>query len=99
MLPHASQMATLNLCTNPYCCDVDGVRVLGTSGQPIDDMQRCAVHNPEFFDAHFKNDFYFKELGWDFYYDVFDSVAGGDGYEGACQLQNYTSKTQPKLRT
>ena len=40
MLPHASQLATLNLCTNPYCCDVDGVRVLGTSGQPLDDMQR-----------------------------------------------------------
>ena len=26
MLPHSSQLATLNLCTNPYCCDVDGAR-------------------------------------------------------------------------
>jgi len=42
MLPQASQLSTLNLCTNPYCCDVDGVRVLGTSGQPLDDMQRSA---------------------------------------------------------
>lgn len=42
MLPQASQLATLNLCTNPYCSDVDGVRVLGTSGQPLDDMQRFA---------------------------------------------------------
>ena len=41
MLPQASQLATLNLCTNPYCCDIDGVRVLGTAGQPLDDMQRC----------------------------------------------------------
>lgn len=40
MLPHSSQLATLNLCTNPYCCDIDGVRFLGSSGQPLDDMQR-----------------------------------------------------------
>jgi len=40
MLPHSSQLATLNLSTNPYCCDVDGVRFLGSSGQPLDDMQR-----------------------------------------------------------
>jgi DNA polymerase delta subunit 2 len=40
MLPHASQLSTLNLCTNPYCCDIDGVRFLGSSGQPLDDMQR-----------------------------------------------------------
>jgi DNA polymerase delta subunit 2 len=43
LLPHSSQLSTLNLCTNPYCCDVDGVRVLGTSGQPLDDMLR---YNP-----------------------------------------------------
>lgn len=42
MLPQASQFSTLNLCTNPYCCEIDGVRVLGTSGQPLDDMQRFA---------------------------------------------------------
>jgi hypothetical protein len=29
LLPHSSQLATLNLCTNPYCCDVDGVRIVG----------------------------------------------------------------------
>ena len=40
MLPHSAQLATLNLCTNPYCCDIDGVRMLGSSGQPLDDMQR-----------------------------------------------------------
>ena len=40
LLPHSSQLATLNLCTNPYCCDVDGVRIVGSAGQPLDDMQR-----------------------------------------------------------
>lgn len=40
MLPHAAQLSTMNLCTNPYCCDIDGVRVLGSAGQPLDDMQR-----------------------------------------------------------
>ena len=43
MLPHSSQLATLNLSTNPYCCDVDGVRIVGTAGQPLDDMQRRAA--------------------------------------------------------
>ena len=43
LLPQSSQLSTLNLCTNPYCCDVDGVRVLGTAGQPLDDMQRFAA--------------------------------------------------------
>lgn len=43
MVPHASQLATLNLCTNPYCCDIDHVRFLGSSGQPLDDMQRYAL--------------------------------------------------------
>ena len=40
MLPTASQLATLNLCTNPYSCDIDEVRFVGSSGQPLDDMQR-----------------------------------------------------------
>lgn len=40
MLPQAAKLSSLNLCTNPYCADVDGMRVLGTSGQPLDDMQR-----------------------------------------------------------
>ena len=40
MLPQSTKLSSLNLCTNPYCCDVDGVRVLGTAGQPLDDMQR-----------------------------------------------------------
>jgi len=40
MLPQSSQLSTLNLCTNPYCCEIDGVAVLGSAGQPLDDMQR-----------------------------------------------------------
>ena len=40
MLPTASQLATFNSCTNPYSCDIDEVRFVGSSGQPLDDMQR-----------------------------------------------------------
>ena len=45
MLPHSAQLSSLNLCTNPYCSDIDGVRVLGTSGQPLDDMQKYVPGN------------------------------------------------------
>jgi DNA polymerase delta subunit 2 len=44
MLPQSSRLSSLNLCTNPYCADVDGVRILGTAGQPLDDMQRYLPH-------------------------------------------------------
>ncbi|XP_066839396.1 DNA polymerase delta subunit 2 [Anser cygnoides] len=38
MLPLASAYSTLQLVTNPYQADVDGVRFLGTSGQNISDI-------------------------------------------------------------
>jgi len=40
MLPQATRLETLNLCTNPHACDIDGVSFLGSSGQPLDDMMR-----------------------------------------------------------
>ena len=40
MLPHASRLETLNLCTNPHACQIDGVSFLGPAGQPLDDMLR-----------------------------------------------------------
>lgn len=40
MLPHASRLETLNLCTNPHACQIDGVSFLGSAGQPLDDMLR-----------------------------------------------------------
>eukprot|EP00316_Scyphosphaera_apsteinii_P008485 CAMPEP_0119338688 /NCGR_PEP_ID=MMETSP1333-20130426/96663_1 /TAXON_ID=418940 /ORGANISM="Scyphosphaera apsteinii, Strain RCC1455" /LENGTH=446 /DNA_ID=CAMNT_0007350035 /DNA_START=6 /DNA_END=1346 /DNA_ORIENTATION=+ len=40
LLPQASRLATLNLCTNPHHFTVGGVSFLGSSGQPIEDMQR-----------------------------------------------------------
>ncbi|KAL1530659.1 hypothetical protein AB1Y20_001559 [Prymnesium parvum] len=40
MLPQSSELETLNLCTNPYACNVGGVDFLGSSGQPLDDMMR-----------------------------------------------------------
>mmetsp|Transcript_32904 Transcript_32904/g.106396 ORF Transcript_32904/g.106396 Transcript_32904/m.106396 type:complete len:504 (+) Transcript_32904:122-1633(+) len=38
MLPQAARLSTLCLRTNPYACTVGGVPLLGTSGQPIDDI-------------------------------------------------------------
>ena len=40
MLPQATRLSTLSLCTNPHACDIAGVSFLGTSGQPLDDMQK-----------------------------------------------------------
>ena len=40
MLPQATRLETLNLCTNPHACDIDGVSFLGSSGQPLDDIMR-----------------------------------------------------------
>ncbi|KGL81954.1 DNA polymerase delta subunit 2, partial [Tinamus guttatus] len=38
MLPLSSAYSTLQLVTNPYQADVDGVRFLGTSGQNVSDI-------------------------------------------------------------
>ncbi|XP_074837778.1 DNA polymerase delta subunit 2 isoform X2 [Carettochelys insculpta] len=38
MFPLASAFSTLQLVTNPYQADIDGVRFLGTSGQNISDI-------------------------------------------------------------
>ena len=34
MLPQATRLETLNLCTNPHACDIDGVAFVGSSGTP-----------------------------------------------------------------
>ena len=34
MLPQATRLETLNLCTNPHACDIDGVAFIGSSGTP-----------------------------------------------------------------
>jgi len=42
LLPESSRYeSTLLRVTNPYECDIDGVRFLGTSGQNLDDLWRC----------------------------------------------------------
>jgi DNA polymerase delta subunit 2 len=42
LLPHAARyIATLARVTNPHECALDGVRILGTSGQNVDDLYRC----------------------------------------------------------
>ena len=40
LLPTASRYKTMNCVTNPYELSVDGVRVLGSSGQPVQDIFR-----------------------------------------------------------
>ncbi|KAK2156975.1 hypothetical protein LSH36_201g02010 [Paralvinella palmiformis] len=38
MFPMATRYQTMHCVTNPYECSVDGIRILGTSGQPVEDM-------------------------------------------------------------
>lgn len=38
MFPESSGYNTLNLVPNPYYCSLEGVRIIGTSGQPITDI-------------------------------------------------------------
>lgn len=40
MFPRAGKQKTLNLVSNPYYCSLDGIRIFGTSGQPINDILR-----------------------------------------------------------
>ncbi|OAD68147.1 hypothetical protein PHYBLDRAFT_23961, partial [Phycomyces blakesleeanus NRRL 1555(-)] len=40
MFSKAKMHSTFNTVTNPYCCDIDGVNFLGTSGQNVDDIYR-----------------------------------------------------------
>jgi DNA polymerase delta subunit 2 len=41
LLPHSAGQKTVNLVTNPYRCTIDGVHILGTSGQPTDNIAMC----------------------------------------------------------
>ena len=45
MLPQATRLETLNLCTNPYACTVGGADILGCSGQNVDDLLRYVDGN------------------------------------------------------
>ncbi|KAI9022941.1 DNA polymerase alpha/epsilon subunit B-domain-containing protein [Phycomyces nitens] len=40
MFNKSKQLSTFNTVTNPYCCDIDGINFLGTSGQNVDDIYR-----------------------------------------------------------
>lgn len=42
MLPQATRVSHLGLCTNPHACTIGDVSFLGSSGQPLNDMQKCA---------------------------------------------------------
>ncbi|XP_060521771.1 DNA polymerase delta subunit 2 [Cylas formicarius] len=40
MFPKASAYLTCNQVSNPYLCEIAGVKILGTSGQPVRDIMR-----------------------------------------------------------
>ncbi|OWF46452.1 DNA polymerase delta subunit 2-like [Mizuhopecten yessoensis] len=44
MFPQASCYTTFHTTTNPYHCRVDGVSILGTSGQPIHDIMKYSTN-------------------------------------------------------
>ena len=41
LFPGAGPYESFTRVTNPYGCSVDGVKLLGTSGQNVADVQRC----------------------------------------------------------
>lgn len=38
MFPESSVFNTFNLVPNPYCCSLNGIKMIGTSGQPVRDI-------------------------------------------------------------
>lgn len=45
MFPQASSYTTFHTTTNPYHCTVDGVSIIGTSGQPLHDIIRYSTND------------------------------------------------------
>lgn len=47
LFPKASRYTTFHSVPNPHIFEIDGYVIAGTSGQPIDDIQRyCTLNNP-----------------------------------------------------
>ncbi|KAH7299968.1 hypothetical protein KP509_24G038500 [Ceratopteris richardii] len=57
LFPGASVYSTFFAATNPHCFELDGVRILGTSGQNIDDLDKYSV-------ADSKVEFMERTLRW-----------------------------------
>ncbi|XP_033729359.1 DNA polymerase delta subunit 2-like [Pecten maximus] len=45
MFPQASSYTTFHTTTNPYNCSVDGVSIIGTSGQPTHDIIKYSTND------------------------------------------------------
>ncbi|KAH8485682.1 hypothetical protein H0E87_027212, partial [Populus deltoides] len=47
LFPGSRAYNTFRSCTNPHCFELDGVRILGTSGQNIDDLKKYSEGKDE----------------------------------------------------
>ena len=45
LFPNASKYNSFQCVTNPYECTIEGIRILGTSGQPVDDIKSLSNFN------------------------------------------------------
>ncbi|KAM3690364.1 hypothetical protein ACB098_09G119100 [Castanea mollissima] len=57
LFPGSSAYNTFRSCTNPHCFEVDNIRLLGTSGQNIDDLEKYS-------EAKDKLEFMERTLRW-----------------------------------
>ncbi|KAM7270521.1 hypothetical protein ACFE04_029735 [Oxalis oulophora] len=57
LFPGSAAYNTFRSCTNPHCFELDSVRFLGTSGQTIDDIEKCS-------EAEDKLEFMERTLRW-----------------------------------
>jgi DNA polymerase delta subunit 2 len=98
MFPQANMYPTLNSVTNPYECSVDDVRILGTSGQPIDNIYM-------FSDLEDRLDILEKTLQWGHLAPTAPDTLGCYPYhdDDPFLLQEcphiYFSANQPKFQT
>lgn len=43
MLPSSSRLPTVHLVTNPHSLEIDGVHMLGSSGEPLEDFRQYST--------------------------------------------------------
>lgn len=56
LFPGAARFASLTRVTNPHELELDGVRLLGTSGQNLDDIAKYSKHEDRWGDHGARNE-------------------------------------------